>query len=92
MADETADWHDAIPPERLRAWMDGRGLGSGPLTEMGLLAGGTQNFLLSFKRDGRGYVLRRPPRHLRGNSNETMRREASRAGRPRRQRRAAPGP
>lgn len=61
---------------RLTAWMDERGLGSGPLEEVSRLAGGTQNILVRFRRDGRAYVLRRPPPHLRGNSNETMRREA----------------
>ena len=40
------------------------------------LAGGTQNLLLRFVRDGRTYVLRRPPEHKRKNSDETMRREA----------------
>ena len=58
------------------AWMDGQGLGSGPLEDAVLLAGGTQNILLKFSRSGRPYVLRRPPPHLRANSNETMRREA----------------
>ena len=58
------------------AWMDGQGLGSGPLEDAVLLAGGTQNILLKFSRGGRSYVLRRPPPHLRANSNETMRREA----------------
>ncbi len=58
------------------AWMDGQGLGSGPLEDAVLLAGGTQNILLKFNRAGRSYVLRRPPPHLRANSNETMRREA----------------
>src|SRR3989338_5469016 len=56
--------------------MDGQGLGSGPLEDAVLLAGGTQNILLKFSRSGRSYVLRRPPPHLRANSNETMRREA----------------
>lgn len=60
----------------LREWMDGRGLGSGPLEAVERLAGGTQNILLRFSRDGTGYVLRRPPPHLRDSSNEAMRREA----------------
>ncbi|MCU1503164.1 MAG: aminoglycoside phosphotransferase [Ilumatobacteraceae bacterium] len=60
----------------LAAWMDRRGLGSGPLTDKELIAGGTQNVLLRFRRDGREYVLRRPPLHKRPNSDETMRREA----------------
>ena len=62
--------------EQLAAWMDGRGLGSGPLEDAALIAGGTQNILLRFTRDGRTYVFRRPPPHKRANSDETMRREA----------------
>lgn len=59
----------------LAGWMDGQGLGCGPIEQARALSGGTQNLLLHFLRDGRPYVLRRPPRHLRANSNETMRRE-----------------
>lgn len=62
--------------DALRGWMDGKGLGEGPLKNVEKLAGGTQNILLKFVRRGRTYVLRRPPEHLRANSNETMRREA----------------
>jgi aminoglycoside phosphotransferase (APT) family kinase protein len=61
---------------RLRDWMDGQGLESGPIEDVTLLAGGTQNILLRFRRGQRRFVLRRPPPHLRKNSNETMRREA----------------
>lgn len=60
----------------LAGWMDDRGLGAGPLTDLTPLAGGTQNLLLRFVRDDRTYVLRRPPEHKRKNSDETMRREA----------------
>lgn len=60
----------------LAAWMQDQGLGSGPLTDIVGLAGGTQNILLRFTRDDRDYVLRRPPQHPRPNNNETMRREA----------------
>lgn len=62
--------------EALAAWMSGQGLGSGPIERVAPLAGGTQNILLRFSRDGRNYVFRRPPPHPRPNSNETMRREA----------------
>lgn len=61
---------------RLAGWMDGQGLGSGAIANVLRLAGGSQNVLLRFTRLGRDYVLRRPPVHLRANSNETMRREA----------------
>jgi aminoglycoside phosphotransferase (APT) family kinase protein len=56
--------------------MDGQGLGKGPIGDVQRLAGGSQNILISFTRDARTYVLRRPPQALRANSNETMRREA----------------
>jgi aminoglycoside phosphotransferase (APT) family kinase protein len=71
----------AVPREhvdlaRVSAWMDAQGLPPGPIEAVERLAGGTQNILLRFARGGRSYVLRRPPPHLRANSNETMRREA----------------
>lgn len=62
--------------EALAAWMDRRGLGRGPIEDAVRLGGGTQNILVRFRRDDATYVLRRPPPHLRANSNETMRREA----------------
>ena len=65
-----------VPLLTLQAWMDAQGLGNGPILNAERLAGGTQNILLRFERDGRTYVLRRPPPVLRANSNETMRREA----------------
>lgn len=66
----------AVDIESLTAWMTASGLGSGPVANVAPLAGGTQNILLRFTRDGRDYVFRRPPLHPRPNSNETMRREA----------------
>src|SRR5437763_13204260 len=62
--------------DRLTEWMDGEGLGAGPITNIEALGGGTQNVLLKFERDGRRYVLRHPPLHKRANSDEAMRREA----------------
>lgn len=67
---------DGVDLKALSVWMDSRELGSGPLEAVNSLSGGTQNILLRFTRGGRTYVLRRPPQHLRANSNETMRREA----------------
>jgi aminoglycoside phosphotransferase (APT) family kinase protein len=51
--------------------------GDGPVTAVELLTGGSQNniFLLT-RASGDRSVLRRPPRHLRTNSNDTMLREA----------------
>jgi aminoglycoside phosphotransferase (APT) family kinase protein len=62
------------------AWMDGEGLGSGPLERLEPLAGGTQNVMVSFERDGRRYILRRGPRHLRAGSNAIMGREITLLG------------
>jgi aminoglycoside phosphotransferase (APT) family kinase protein len=62
--------------EALARWMDGQGLGSGPITAVTALKGGTQNILIRYSRAGQSYVLRRPPEKPRSNSNETMRREA----------------
>lgn len=64
----------------LDGWMTAQGLGDGPISDVRRLAGGTQNILVRFTRGGRDFVLRRPPPHLRGNSNETMRREARMLG------------
>ena len=51
--------------------------GNGPVVAFRELAGGTQNHLFHLTReDGTEMVLRRPPRHPRPNSNETMLREA----------------
>ncbi|MCW2665860.1 MAG: hypothetical protein JWN57_822 [Frankiales bacterium] len=60
----------------LGQWMDEQGLPAGPIEQPRLLGGGTQNVLLHFVRGGEAFVLRRPPLHKRGNSDETMRREA----------------
>ena len=60
----------------LRTWLDGQGIGTGPLGDARPLGGGTQNVLVSFLRDGRRYVLRRPPLAVRPRSDDTMRREA----------------
>lgn len=62
--------------DALVKWMDSAELGSGPLEDLNLLGGGSQNVLLRFRRDGREYVLRRGPEHKRANTDETMRREA----------------
>ncbi|MDO8704360.1 MAG: phosphotransferase family protein [Sulfuricaulis sp.] len=73
---QATDWHDLVDFQRLTRWMDERGLGRGQIEGATLLAGGTQNLLLKLRRGELEFVLRRPPRHLRANSNETMAREA----------------
>ncbi len=67
---------EGVDLDRLRQWMDEQGLGSGDLSDVAPLTGGTQNVLIRFRRAGRDYVLRRPPLHKRANSDETMRRES----------------
>lgn len=62
--------------EALVGWLDAHGVGVGPITDVMLLAGGTQNRLYRFQRSDDTFVLRRPPEHKRGNSDETMRRES----------------
>lgn len=66
----------SVDIDRLSTWMDSMELGTGPLSNIVYLAGGTQNILVRFTRSNREYILRRPPVHLRKSSNETMRREA----------------
>jgi len=70
------DWRELIDLKRLAGWMDERALGGGEIVDPELLAGGTQNVIIRFRRGEREFVLRRPARHLRSNSNETMVREA----------------
>lgn len=73
---KTLDAVDGVDLDVLAGWMTQQNLGEGPITDVRPLAGGTQNILISFARDGRSYVLRRPPLSKRKNSDETMRREA----------------
>jgi len=67
---------EGVDFEAIEAWMDRSSLGSGPLSEVESLAGGTQNILVRFVRSGEQFVLRRPPLHLREASNNVLRREA----------------
>ncbi|WP_246152690.1 phosphotransferase family protein [Sphingomonas montanisoli] len=61
----------------LERWMDGQGVGQGPIRDLVPLTGGSQNIIARFSRDnGEDYVLRRPPQHPRPDASETMRREA----------------
>ncbi|CAN7357523.1 phosphotransferase family protein [Pseudorhodoferax sp. LjRoot39] len=69
-------WTELVDLDRLAAWMDAQGLGSGPITQVQPLTGGTQSVLLRYLRSGRAYVLRRPPAHPRADGNKTMQREA----------------
>ncbi|WP_353252820.1 phosphotransferase family protein [Salinisphaera sp. PC39] len=68
---------DPIPDlEPVRVWMDEQGLGRGrPFEEARLLAGGTQNVMVRFRRGDRSYVLRRGPRHTRATTDKSLLRE-----------------
>ena len=61
---------------RLASWMDDRHIGTGPITGVKQLTGGTQNILVRFQRGKRAFILRRPPLSPRAESNKTMQREA----------------
>lgn len=69
------DWQDSVDLAALQTWMDHQGLGRGDISPPRALGGGTQNVVVKFERDGRTYVLRRPPVTPRAGSNDTMRRE-----------------
>lgn len=64
-----------IDTDAVAGWMDSVGLGSGPISDLTPLGGGTQNVMLRFVRAGETYVLRRGPQHLRPTSNGAMLRE-----------------
>ena len=57
------------------AWMSEQGLGAGPVANVTEIVGGTQNIMRRFTRDGREYVFRRGPKHLRPVSNKVILRE-----------------
>lgn len=65
-----------VDPARLEIWLDGHAIPPGPITELALIAGGTQNVLARFRRGGRHYVLRRPSLTPRPEATKTIRREA----------------
>lgn len=68
-------WHEIVSLDALTRWMDGRGIGSGPIENAAPIGGGTQNILLRFDRGAESFVLRRPPRNKRAESDKVMRRE-----------------
>ena len=70
------DFDGLLNWEKLHAWMASQELpGSGPVTAVERLTGGTQNNLFLMSRKDGQFVLRRPPLHPRANSNSTMLRE-----------------
>ena len=63
-------------PVRLAAWLEGQGVPGGAISDLRLLAGGTQNLLVQFRRGDAEYVLRRPSLNPRPEAEKTIRREA----------------
>ena len=81
MAGNTAahldDFNGLLDWNGINAWARQASLpGEGPVLAVESLAGGSQNHLFRMRRAGGDFVLRRPPRHLREKSNETILREA----------------
>src|SRR5260221_2575463 len=78
MSDPLSDFDGLLDWPPLQEWITTQpGLpGSGPVTSVEQLTGGSQNNIFLLTRGGARMVLRRPPRHLRKNSNDTMLREA----------------
>jgi aminoglycoside phosphotransferase (APT) family kinase protein len=68
---------EVLDPVRLCAWLDEHKLGSGPVRNTRILAGGTQNIVIRFDRGEESFVLRRPALHPRPEAVKTIRREAA---------------
>lgn len=69
---------DLLPLERLRLWLDVQGIGSGaPIDGLAQLTGGSSNAVFRFRRGDGEFVLRRPPRHPRPDSNRSISREST---------------
>ena len=75
---QNTDSDGLIDIAKLDEWLEGQpGVpGEGAVTEFEKLQGGSQNNIYLITRPGGRFVLRRPPKHLRPNSNDTMLREA----------------
>lgn len=58
------------------AWMDARGIGEGPITDVTPIGGGTQNRVVRFRRGGEELVFRAGPTRPRPSSADAIRREA----------------
>jgi aminoglycoside phosphotransferase (APT) family kinase protein len=63
-------------PENVEAFLDGQGLGSGPIAASRIGDGGGSNFTFLIERSGERFVLRRPPRPPLPPSAHDMVREA----------------
>jgi aminoglycoside phosphotransferase (APT) family kinase protein len=70
------DFGGLIDWPKLSAWLEAHAPGSGPVTSARKLAGGVQNNVFLITRGADSFVLRRPSKHVRPGSNETMLKEA----------------
>ena len=78
MANDTAldDFDGLLNWERLNPWLDAHSApGSGRVTSAKKLKGGIQNNVFLLERGGAAFVLRRPSKHLRPDSNTSILRE-----------------
>ena len=77
MSETTTDFDGTIDWDNLQGWVSGQAdlPGTGPLTGITELLGGSQNKIFLLERGTEQMVLRRPPKHLRPGNNETMLRE-----------------
>jgi aminoglycoside phosphotransferase (APT) family kinase protein len=77
MAEPLSDFDGLLRWGPLQDWVMAQSTipGAGPVTSARSLAGGSQNNLFLLTRDGAQFVIRRPPRHPRPTSDETMLRE-----------------
>lgn len=65
----------AVELIRVREWLDAQGVGTGSLSDIEPIGGGTQNRIVGFSRGGQRLVLRMPPRHVQPHHDRTMLRE-----------------
>src|SRR4051794_38244861 len=71
------DYSGLIEWDRLNAWIATQDVpGSGAVTGVTKLKGGLQNNVFLIERGDASFVLRRPSKHVRTGSNETMVKEA----------------
>lgn len=62
--------------ERLAGWLASQGIASGPVEDVTMLSGGTQNQLLRFRVGSKGFVLRAPSPNARPGTDRILAREA----------------
>ena len=77
IAEALDDFGGQIDWDRLNDWIAAHDVpGTGPVTAARKLAGGLQNSVFLITRGGEDTILRRPGKHLKPKSNETILREA----------------